>query len=139
MTDILDLARRATVCKGWRWLPGMLVAETDGMRPARLVGLWEEGVCPDTPGGPAWAHWGISASQEDLSGFLPDLDDPATRGCILELAREAHGDPFLCVGVCWPVDDDGPVWAAWDGVERKIVPSAASEKEALVLALEAAP
>jgi hypothetical protein len=146
MTDILDLAQRATACKGWRWLPGMLVAETDDRRAARLVGIWEEGVCPDTPGGPAWAHWGISASQEDLSCFLPDLDDPATRGALLALVREAWPEETLIslvprVGALgWEVlshhalDDSRGL-----GQPEHVLGEADSEAEALVLALEAAP
>ena len=83
MTTV-DLARRAVAAKGWRWLPGMRAVEhaVPGMalstRPMRVDDYWHEvGV------------W--------LPDWLPDLSDPATRGCILALVREAWNDPYLCV------------------------------------------
>jgi hypothetical protein len=81
----------------------------------------------------------------------PDLRDPATLGCVLALVREAYGDPALYVrlsdttrqsdGVrAWEVlgwlsrerspDRRGGSWRGW---------GYATEAEALVAALEAAP
>jgi hypothetical protein len=78
--------------------------------------------------GHSWSGW-------------PDLSDPATRGCLLELVREAWGRPMLVayyaplsMGQGWYVADrfcgdrDYPVVEAPSG----------SEAEALVAALEAA-
>lgn len=65
MSTDLDLARRAAACRGWRWLPGMLV-------------------------------WGGDRITEDTLGIahgvVPDFRDPATRGALLQLVREAWGD-----------------------------------------------
>jgi len=128
-----DLARRAVACKGWRWMPGMLVRYGDGKAWYRLTdgdgyGLPFKYVPPNPRD--AW----------------PDLTDPATLGCLLALVREAWGDPhaycaprrasiiggFLC----------GPGWYVWVAPEflkgGEYWPSP-TEVEALVAALEAAP
>jgi hypothetical protein len=59
---------------------------------------------------------------------LPDLTDPATLGCLLALVREAWGRPGA-VCACIPSD------ALW----RCCGEYGATEAEALVAALEAAP
>jgi len=62
------------------------------------------------------------------SHIMPDLDDPATLGCLLALVREAWDDRYLCASLSprklWMVDG----WSLHD-----------TEAEALVAALEAAP
>jgi hypothetical protein len=65
---------------------------------------------------------------------LPDLEDPATVGCLLALVREAWGDPTLHAWYsrqlgCWVVSVNG----------REIGVQESSEVRALVAALEAAP
>jgi hypothetical protein len=110
----IELAKRAVACKRWRWMPGMLTI--NGTRIQR------------TPNVEITAAW-------------PDLDDPATLGCLLALVREAWGDLGASVwhdrrvglwswmaggcthGVWRPFDEDGYTL----------------EAEALVAALEAAP
>jgi hypothetical protein len=73
MTDEqIALARRAVACKGWRWMPGM--------------SYWwcgsQDRVVDD--------ERGTLRTDGDL---LPDLQDPATLGCMLALVREAWGEP----------------------------------------------
>jgi len=116
--DMLDLARRAVACKGWRWMPGMLAVEraVPGMalssRPARVDDYWHE-----------------------VGVWLPDLTDPATLGCLLALVREARGEPTY-LPTCLDVHDE-----AW--VVNPPIPWRQTRYEnyasALVAALEAAP
>lgn len=62
------LGKRAVACKNFYWMQGMLSSS------GRRVGVWIPGtVC--------------GASEEEL--VWPDLDDPATLGCLLHLVREA--------------------------------------------------
>lgn len=70
----------------------------------------------------------------------PDLSDPATLGCLLALVREAWGDECACV---LPVDY-GPGDIMWvcqltAGGRSLTARHWATEAEALVAALEAAP
>lgn len=67
MTDYTDLAKRAVACKRWRWMPGMLA----------IVGVERQRVLSDKL--PAYPDW------------LPDLNDPATLGCLEQLVCDAHG------------------------------------------------
>ena len=80
--------------------------------------------------------WGLYLREsEDNPAILPDITDPATLGCLLALVREAHAPahwlttaPLMTAGGVhgWRVQGlDGPVCA--------------TEAEALVAALEAAP
>ena len=69
-----------------------------------------------------------------VAGRLPDLADPATRGCLLALVREAWGDPMPMVDTLGA----GPYWSVWSGHVCR-ARGCATEAEALVVALEAAP
>lgn len=120
----IELAQRAVACKHWRWVPGMLtscrVRVTEGGADY-LIGH-KSGATRD---GGGWVDTGDSA------GFLPDLSDPATIGCLLALVREAWGQPRLHArpdGHWWRMHADEPAALVY-----------ASESEALVAALEAAP
>jgi hypothetical protein len=66
-------------------------------------------------------------------GTLPDLDDPATLGCLLALVREARGDQTLASRF-----DDEYGWWVVDGNRWADCGRGDSEAEALVAALEAA-
>lgn len=69
-------------------------------------------------------------SGDDLPGTLPDLADPATRGCLLALARKKYPDATTQI-------DSGVWWvAACDGTQ---VGRGATEGEALAAAILAAP
>lgn len=124
----IALARRAVACRGWRWMPGMLAVEwtapgmsLTGGRPVRVDERWHE-----------------------VGVWLPNLTDPATLGCLLALVREAMGYPnghFPFLGHC----GSSPrgwfyCWAASDGSNGGgLHKYYATEAEALVAALEAAP
>ena len=122
-----ELSKRAVACRHWRWLPGMwIVDEVDG-----------RGVVLDivTQGGRPYVKFQNPAhtqqGQVPATWCVPDLDDPATLGCLLALVREAWGVPRL-LAIPQP---DGE-WSVW-GLTS--IASGDTEAEALVAALEDAP
>jgi len=151
MTDeMIALARRAVACRGWRWLPGMRAVGQYPGYPVRVHAFGENVRDTDDMEEPEPWGWQQPAPYGDHvypGPYLPDLTDPATLGCLLALVREAWG----CVVVLAPDydddddddDDDGlPVWAVqgWHGRGGSWRAwGYASEAEALVVALEAAP
>lgn len=72
---------------------------------------------------------------------VPDLRDPATLGCVLELVRQAVSDPNACVDYSFAE----PMWYVNARYEYEghdvlgVFAQADTEAEALVAALEAAP
>lgn len=124
MTDDLNvLARRAVACKGWKWMPGM--ADQFGRR---VMQVYPEGL------GIKWSHLLENKVVRDADA-LPDLTDPATRGCLLALVREVWGDPFAFIG--W-FDPHWKVIVSSDSLIGCLGGRGASEAEALVVAWEAA-
>lgn len=95
--ELIELPRRAVACKGWRWMPGMRLQNGYMLKDEDFPTLGDE------------------------YGWLPDLEDPATMGCLLALVREAWG-----------------VRVDWMTLAR-VLGEDATEAEALVAALEAAP
>lgn len=105
--DAHRLAKRAIACDGWRWMRGMRTAISWGC--ARLP--WKPGdpVVEVKPTTVTWVREGSpfgefsrsdgahGVGNLDLYGHdpLPDLDDPATVGCLLALVREHHDRPGL--------------------------------------------
>ena len=128
------LARRAVACKGWRWMPGMLMQIRFRDHPCAPVeaGRMEQRIDGNRPGDYLFAHrWmGLTEEQHDP---LPDLTDPATVGCVLALVRErtAPGVTTFCIGSEWTVGQHNALAfdlaAGWH----------ATEAAALVDALEA--
>lgn len=147
--ELKALALRAVACDGWRETPGM-----------RFVHPTEPGFCRcvgEVGGELAWAR----VSAKWMSG-LPDLTDPPTLRCLLELVREAWGcDGFRRLGVepagrgCCVVVRNGRhrppsrSQGGWDLCKQAHPPRGLpqpfgrnvfdTEAEALVAALEAAP
>ena len=125
----IALAKRAVACKGWRWMPGMLTSFN-----ARHLGRH------------LWVDQGSSVVvyADQNEGEVPDLTDPATLGCLLALVREAFPG-------CHAEPNGAPEWDGYDEAERdnwwavftcgphRLMANGATEAEALVAALEAAP
>lgn len=137
--DMIDLARRAVACKGWRWMPGMLFVNENGTRIRFVVELGTHAIGMVQGGGhPSWREL------LPLAGVLPDLTDPATLGCLLALVREA----WRCAMITSPDYDydeeearQGETVIGWRAVETvrwMTVGEGDTEAEALVAALEAA-
>jgi hypothetical protein len=120
-----ELANRLVKCKHFRWMEGMLAISFQGNR--------------------RWV-WRLNEQDDHLpdSDSFPDLADPATLGCLLHFVREAWRDPGLSTGRNPPYYGDA-VWCmvptAWTGdyMTQMCSMRYASEAEALVAALEAAP
>lgn len=70
-----ELARRAVACRHWRWMPGMR-----DLHFGRVIEVHDDEIVLHDCRVPAFAK-----SQPDS----PDLNDPATIGCLLALVREA--------------------------------------------------
>jgi hypothetical protein len=79
--NYIELGKRAVICKGWRWMPGMRTI--NGRRLAVVFGTSRTAavLCD--------LRDDANSDTEDLQGELPDLTDPATLGCLLALVREA--------------------------------------------------
>jgi hypothetical protein len=91
----LEIARGFVECGRWRWMPGML--DTDGGRivdPERLMTAQKQ-----SASSPVWLLCGPLA--------LPDITDPATLGCIVQVVRDARGQP------CWLPTYLDPIDEAW--------------------------
>ena len=138
MTDEgIELGRRAVACKGWRWMPGMLIHYT-GLRCFDLPGF-----PPKLPEPQRARLLGDSPSASLLSGDpFPDLTDPATLGCLLALVREAWGTHANTAANAY--EEPGQMWTIYNGKicaddYAQEVAHGATEAEALVATLESAP
>ena len=95
MTDaMLDLARRAVACKGWRWMPGMRAIGKYPNYPVRIHAFGENVQDPDDMlAADKWLPWQQPVEYGDHiydGPYLPDLTDAATLGCILALYEETR-------------------------------------------------
>ena len=138
MTAELEaLARRAVACPRWRWMPGMRWIDH---RPAPLDPIALR-VADNRP----------RDGRDVPPHAMPDLTDPATLGCLLALVREVYGSPALyCRLSSTTRKSDGiQAWEVIGWLDASRSPNGrggsfrgwgyASEAEALVATLEAAP
>lgn len=113
--ELIAEGDRWLALQGWRWMSGMLAVFLDG-RTERYES-----------GDGAWAY----------GDRVPDITDPATRGCLLALAREItecptlHADPAeMPDGLWWfPVGHTGPDLADQQPTETLALLAACEEHE----------
>lgn len=140
-----ELGARAVVCEGWEWLGGMkMLTEHDDptYRLTYIPGEYTDEKPEVSPvrvlvpgGGDCAPAWGWPS--ED-SGWKPDLSDPATVGCLLQLVRKKHGVEVYTHPV---TDEKNPTkWEVELSLRwgRRLIAAAPTEAEALVAALESA-
>lgn len=88
----MNLSKRAVESPFWSWTPGMRT--TGGWRISSNVGKGEV-ICASMEGSGEVALFlnGAPArhalASERVETWLPDLEDPATFGCLVALARQA--------------------------------------------------
>ena len=117
------LGERAVACKAWKWMPGML---------GGTIGDWFR--CYAQPDGLYWQgepHGGWTKTKED--DWIPNLNDPGTKGCLLDLIRDASNDPWLYVYNRSRADGSETEWTTTISGRRF---SAGSEQEVLIAMLE---
>lgn len=110
-----ELGKRATRAPRWRWMEGMQTTDDD-----RVVAV---------------AHDGAPMVSDPFKDPLPNLEDPATEGCVVALLREVYDDETVCLSYVF--DGLSSQWAVIGMGEW--LSAAGSRAEALVAALEAAP
>jgi len=152
------LARRAVACKHWKWMPGMAVTRKDNdvivddrsklsfkISEIRVTAAAFE-VCE-----PQHRFVDVATLLNDktrsvgsmfIKDLIPDLTDPATRGCLLELVRKAWKQPSISTR--YSEYQDRVEWDVPTPVEQErmldiLFFTGKTEAEALVAALEAAP
>lgn len=143
MTDYIeekyeDLGVRAVRARGFYPVEGMLSGYTGG----RIVGVSTEG--PDND--ETWSvRWCYDDRVGDWEVWEPDdeewidLRDSATVGGLLEVVRAAWGRPNLAVNRVKYGSEYRWTVSGWHGGTMEGVALEATEAEALVAALEAAP
>lgn len=141
--DLDTLARLAVTLPRWEWRPGMRARhEPDGpfVRVCIAAGLLD--VVHDSG-----RHVGVHQPAVLSDSLSPDFTDPATKGAVLGLLREACGEPTLHPSCRMPIAPDmsgrvPPSWCMRDGVGRRLhgwAPMQPTEIHALIAALAALP
>ena len=78
-----SLPHQAIECKFWDWLPGMKITSQDGIPSGRVIDV------KDTQTNQYLCQHGKKNNLRISQSDLPDLEDPATLGCLLYLVRKA--------------------------------------------------
>lgn len=131
-TKKIELSRRAVAAMrrlGLEMRPGMRATWPDDSRPARRYGE------PGQTGGWVSDYSGKERSGRSDEGAILDFDDAATRGCMLDMVREAM--PGVGTGQLHarPTRDGWAMFACGMEIDNM---RGTTEAEALVAALEAA-
>ena len=116
--EFQNLGRRLLACEAFRWLPGMAVWDLHCAERQRVLAVDEKNWAALSALG-AEPTWTSPDFIED-NGWLPDLRDAATKGCVLELVREL-GETLLrhAVGTAMESETGGPFRTACAaGLER---------------------
>lgn len=124
--NLTEISERLIACKGFRWMPGL---QTLG--EWRIINVDADGVEVVTDLGEVVLFH--SGDLPHIASSLPDLTDPATLGCLLQLVRDAWGDPYLCC-----VGDRETGWRLDGYAAVEDIHSYSSEAEALFVALQSA-
>ena len=125
-----ELSAYVVILPGWRWMEGMKIQINRCGR--RMVTVGHDAVRLES-------GWVSLLDLLTNPTVRVAINDPATIGCLLALAREAWGDPALHV-VYWPSPDmGGKQWAVKSGGMRAAGSRWQSEAHALIAALAAAP
>jgi len=133
----METARAFVACGRWKWLPGM--RGHDRYVYFRVVERFHDGFLVRFRNPPSRQHkehrfWDNSALNPPLA---PDITDPCTKGGILQVVRDATGRKYACLEYiplgCWAMVD--PIDGRW----LREQDYGASEAEALLIALQAAP
>jgi hypothetical protein len=136
-----ELSQRLVKCKHFQWMPGMKTVSG-----ARVLAVKDDDLVIDeiNDNAPAFRPRLPSFERLKASDELPDLTNPATLGCLLHLVREAWRDPSYTTRA-WQGSSGDLLWhmalakSVTAGMLGVFLQSYASEAEALVAALEAAP
>jgi len=125
-----ELAKRAVACKAWRWMEGM----------AYWFGGIKYRIAYQCPKSETWVAFEQNGEGERQYGItlhlaLPDLEDPATLGCLLARLREVYESKYVHAEA-YEFDEENSFWSVWASGRSW---EADTEVEALVTALEASP
>ena len=94
-SEMTDLAREAVACDGWRWMRGIPAQASLKGEQLSLVCLGSSGeyiadfYCSEFD-----ERWGsIHADEQRELDILPDFDHPLAVQALLDMVREAWGEP----------------------------------------------
>ena len=127
-SEMTDLAREAVACDGWRWMPGMRAEwESSNRNYSAIVVAIDQG-CPRMANGHI---------RQDA---LPDLESPATLGCLLHLVREVYDDLSHNAIYSDPKQhglSGHPSWVVCNDIGDRFSDELPTEAHALVAAMKA--